>query len=75
MKIICLTVAFLACALPQPVAAQTTCSEASAGCQKPQDGLRCDVVCKTYCAKEKKACMKTGNFSAKNHKLTGLEKK
>jgi hypothetical protein len=75
MKIIGLTAAFLACALPQPAAAQTTCSEAFAGCQKHHDGLRCDVVCKTYCSKERKACMKTGNFAAKNQKWTGLEKK
>ena len=65
----------VAWAAAQPAAAQTTCSEAYAGCQKPQDGLRCDVVCKAHCTKEKKACMKSGNFSSKNNKWTGLQKK
>ena len=60
---------------PQPAAAQSTCGEAFAACQKVQDGNRCDVVCKAYCTKQKKACMKTGNFSSKNNQWTGLQKK
>jgi hypothetical protein len=65
----------LACSLSQPAAAQTTCGDAFAACQKVQDGNRCDVVCKAYCTKQKKACMKTGNFSSKNTQWTGLQKK
>jgi hypothetical protein len=68
-------VAFLAWAASQPAAAQSTCGEAFAACQKVQDGNRCDVVCKAYCTKQKKACMKTGNFSSKYNQWTGLQKK
>ena len=74
MKAAFIAAMVLACGLSQ-AAAQTTCTEALAGCRKPPDGNRCDVVCQTYCAKEKKACMKTGNFSTRNNKWTGLEKK
>jgi hypothetical protein len=66
---------FLALTASQPAAAQSTCSEAFAGCQKVQDGTRCDVVCKAFCTKQKTACMKTGNFSSKNNQFTGLQKK
>jgi hypothetical protein len=75
MKVTFVAVAFLAWAASQPAAAQSTCSEAFTGCQKVQDGNRCDVVCKAYCTKQKKACMKTGNFSSKNNQWTGLQKK
>jgi hypothetical protein len=75
MKAIIVGAAFLAFAASQPAAAQTTCTEAFTGCQKVQDGNRCDVVCKAYCLKQKKACMKTGNFSSKNNHWTGLQKK
>jgi hypothetical protein len=67
--------AFFAWAVISPATAQTTCSEAYLGCQKAQDGTRCDVVCKAYCSKEKKACMKSGNFSTKTNKWIGLQKK
>jgi hypothetical protein len=75
MKVTLIGVVLLTWAVSQPAAAQSTCSEAYAGCQKPQDGGRCDVVCKAYCTKEKQACMKTGNFSTKNNKWNGLQKK
>ena len=75
MKTTVIAAVILAWGLPQLAAAQTTCSEAYAGCQKFQDGSRCDVVCKAYCTKQKQACMKTGNFSTRNNKWTGLEKK
>ncbi len=75
MKVIFVAVVFLIGVLSQPAAAQSTCSEAYAGCQKPQDGIRCDIVCKTHCTKQKRACMKTGNFSSRNHNWTGLQKK
>ena len=75
MKISAIAAAFLVSVLMQPAQAQSTCSEAFAACQKPQNDIRCDVVCKTHCTKEKKACLKTGNFSARNNKWAGLEKK
>jgi hypothetical protein len=76
MKAILIAAALLlAGSLSQPAAAQSTCGEAFAACQKVQDGNRCDVVCKAYCTKQKKACMKTGNFSSKNNQWTGLQKK
>ena len=75
MKVTFVAVVFLIGVLSQPAAAQSTCSEAYAGCQKPQDGIRCDVVCKAFCTKQKKACMKTGNFSGKYQNWTGLQKK
>jgi hypothetical protein len=75
MKTTFVAAALLAWAAWQPAAAQNTCSEAFAGCQKVQDGTRCDVVCKAFCTKQKKACMKTGNFSSKNNQWTGLQKK
>jgi hypothetical protein len=75
MKISFIASALLVFVLAQPAAAQTTCTEAFAGCQKPQDGNRCDVLCKNHCAKEKKACMKTGNFTTRTNKWTALEKK
>jgi len=62
------------CVLAQPSMAQTNCSEAFAACQKPRDA-RCDVVCKAYCSKEKKACLKTGSFRTKTQNFTALEKK
>jgi hypothetical protein len=75
MKVTFVAVVFLIGVLSQSAAAQSTCSEAYAGCQKPQDGIRCDIVCKTHCTKQKQACMKTGNFSSRNHNWTGLQKK
>ena len=58
MKAILIAAALLlAGSLSQPAAAQSTCGEAFAACQKVQDGNRCDVVCKAYCTKQKKACM------------------
>ena len=75
MKFVFIAAGILVCVASQPTAAQTTCSEAYAGCQKAKDGNRCDVVCKAYCAKEKKTCLKTGNFTSKTSNWTGLEKK
>jgi hypothetical protein len=75
MKFLVVALTILVCVAARPAAAQTTCSEAFAGCQKPQDGSRCDVVCKVHCTKEKKACLKTGNFTTRNNKWVGLEKK
>ena len=75
MKGIFFAAVLLASGFSQPAAAQATCSEAFAACQKIQDGNRCDVVCKAYCTKEKKACLKSGNFTAKNNRWAGLEKK
>jgi len=75
MKAIFIAAAFLACGLSHPAAAQTTCSEAFAACQRPQQDLRCDVVCKTYCTKQKKACLKTGSFQTRNQHWTALDKK
>jgi len=74
MKVTFVAAGLLIAVLSQP-AAESTCSEAYAGCQKPQDGIRCDVVCKTHCTKQKRVCMKTGNFSGKNQTWTGLQKK
>lgn len=75
MKIAIIGTAFLGVVLAWPAAAQTSCSEAFAACQKPQNDIRCDVVCKNHCTKEKKACLKSGNFTARNNKWAGLEKK
>jgi hypothetical protein len=75
MKISAIAAAVLFSLSFHPAMAQTSCSEAFALCQKPQDTGRCDIVCKTHCSKEKKACLKTGNFAAKNNKWAGLEKK
>lgn len=75
MKITVMAAVALGCVFAQPSAAQTTCSEALAACQKIQDGNRCDVVCKAYCTKEKKACLKSGSFRIRTQQLTGLEKK
>ena len=74
-KIPAIAAAFLVSVLIQPAGAQSTCSEAAVACQKPQNDIRCDVVCKTYCTKEKKACLKSGNFTTKHNKWAGLEKK
>lgn len=75
MKIPVMAALVLGCVFVQPSMAQTNCTEAFTACQKPQDGNRCDVVCKTYCAKEKKVCLKTGTFRSKNNHWTALEKK
>ena len=75
MKVTFVAVVFLIGVLSQPAAAQSTCSEAYAGCQKPQDGIRCDVVCKALLHEAEASLHEDRQLQRQNQNWTGLQKK
>jgi hypothetical protein len=50
-----------------------SCSDAHGRCLQPREGV-CDAQCLSYCAQQRKTCLKTGSFRTRNHNLTGLDR-